>query len=123
MDSVVRKGKNDEGRDTFFIQAVSSRTNALATGYPTRRADLFQYDAVFFGNVGGDFFSRDQLAMTSDFVAQRGGGLLVFGARSFERAGLAGTPLEEALPIDLTDRRTAVVRTAGVGRLRQTRLR
>ena len=33
VDSVVRKGKNDEGRDTFFIQAVSSRTNALATGY------------------------------------------------------------------------------------------
>jgi uncharacterized membrane protein len=112
VDSVVRKGQNEEGRDTFFIQAASSRTHALATGYPTRIADLFQYDAVFFGNVAGDFFSRDQLTITSDFVGRRGGGLLVFGARSFERAGLAGTPLEEALPIDLTDRRTALVRTA-----------
>jgi uncharacterized membrane protein len=112
VDSVVRKGQNDEGRDTFFIQAASSRTAALASGYPRRVADLFQYDAVFFGNIGGDFFSRDQLAMTSDFVARRGGGLLVFGARSFERAGLAGTPLEEALPIDLTDRRASILRTA-----------
>jgi uncharacterized membrane protein len=112
VDSVVRKGQNDEGRDTFFIQAAASRTNALAAGYPTKRADLFQYDAVFFGNIGGDFFTRDQLAMTSDFVARRGGGLLLFGARSFERAGLASTPLEEVLPIDMTDRRATVVTTA-----------
>jgi uncharacterized membrane protein len=112
VDSVVRKGQNDEGRDTFFIQAAASRTNALASGYPTKRTDLFQYDAVFFGNIAGDFFSREQLSMTADFVARRGGGLLVFGARSFERAGLASTPLEEALPIDLTDRRASVVRTA-----------
>jgi uncharacterized membrane protein len=111
VDSVVRKGQNDEGRDTFFIQAAASRTAALATGYPTKRSELFQYDAVFFGNIEGDFFTRDQLAMTSDFVARRGGGLLVFGARSFERAGLAATPLEEVLPIDLTDRRASGVRT------------
>ena len=110
VDSVVRKGQNDEGRDTFFIQALASRSAALAAGYPSRRADLFVYDAVIFGNIEGDFFSRDQLEMTSDFVAMRGGGLLVLGARSFERAGLVGTPLEEALPLDLTDRRRATAR-------------
>ena len=39
----------------------------------------------------------------------------MFGARSFERAGLASTPLEEALPIDFTDRRAARrARPAGV---------
>jgi uncharacterized membrane protein len=112
VDSVVRKGHDEQGRDTFFIQAASSRSNALASGYPTARAELFAYDAVFFGNIEGDFFTRDQLEMTADFVATRGGGLLVFGAKSFERAGLAGTPLEEVLPIDLTDRRAAVSRTA-----------
>jgi uncharacterized membrane protein len=111
IDSVVRKGQNEEGRDTFFIQAASSRAAALASGYPTKRAELFLYDAIIFGNVGGDFFSRDQLEMTADFVAARGGGLLVLGARSFERAGLVGTALEEVLPVDLTDRRVAVART------------
>jgi uncharacterized membrane protein len=113
VDSVVRKGQNDEGRDTFFIQAAASRSGALAAGYPVKRAELFVYDAVVFGNIAGDFFSRDQLEMTSDFVATRGGGLLVLGARSFERAGLLGTALEEVLPLDLTDRRGAVARTAG----------
>ena len=107
VDSVVRKGQDEEGRDTFFIQAASSRADALKTGYPTERAELFLYDAVFFGNIEGDFFSREQLAMTAEFVATRGGGLLVFGARSFDRAGLAGTPLEQVLPVDLTDRRVA----------------
>ena len=112
VDSVVRKGRNEEGRDTFFIQAASGRAQALATGYPTKRAELFAYDAVLFGNIEGEFFSRDQLAMTADFVATRGGGLLVFGARSFERASLAGTPLEVVLPIDLTDRRVAGAQAA-----------
>lgn len=111
VDSVVRKGQNDEGRDTFFIQAASSRSGALSSGYPTKRAELFVYDGIIFGNIESDFFSRDQLDMTSDFVATRGGGLLVLGARSFERAGLVGTPLEEALPLDLTDRRGTLART------------
>ncbi len=60
---------------------------------------------MIFGNIEGDFFTRDQLEMTTEFVSRRGGGLLVLGARSFERAGLVGTPIEEALPLDLTDRR------------------
>lgn len=112
VDSVVRKGRNDEGRDTFFIQAATSRSAALASGYPATRADLFVYDALIFGNLEGDFFSREQLEMTAEFVAVRGGGLLVLGGRSFERAGLAGTPLEEVLPVDVTDRRATVARTA-----------
>jgi uncharacterized membrane protein len=115
IDSVVRKGQNDEGRDTFFIQAVNTRSSALASGYPTKRAELFVYDAVLFGNIEGDFFSRDQLEMTADFVSRRGGGLLVLGARSFERAGLVGTPLEEVLPVDLTDRRGSTVARTTAG--------
>jgi uncharacterized membrane protein len=113
VDSVVRKGQNEEGRDTFFIQAAASRAAALASGYPTTRAELFAYDAILFGNIEGDFFSREQLTTTADFVGARGGGLLVLGARSFERAGFLGTPLEEVLPIDLTDRRVTSARPTG----------
>jgi uncharacterized membrane protein len=115
VDSVVRKGKNDEGRDTFFVQAGSSRSASLANGYPLKRAELFMYDAVIFGNIEGDFFSREQLSMTAEFVAERGGGLLVLGGRSFERAGLVGTPLEEVLPVDLTDRRSSLARVSVEG--------
>ena len=105
IDSVVRKGQNDAGRDTFIVQAGAKRAAALATGYPLRKADLFAYDAIVFGNVEAEYFSREQLDLTAQFVAVRGGGLLVLGARSFERQGLAGTPLADVLPVDLTDRR------------------
>ena len=57
--------------------------------------------------------------MAADFVAERGGGLLVLGGRSFAQRGLAGTPLEEVLPVELNDRRGGLVRaSAGAGRSR-----
>ena len=108
VDAVVRKGQNDDGRDTFYVQADPSRMAALSSGYPSKRSELFAYDAVIFGNIEADFFTRDQLALTSEFIAERGGGLLVLGARSFDRQGLAGTALEQALPIDLTSRRATI---------------
>ena len=117
VDAVVRKGQNDDGRDTFYVQAAQGRVAALASGYPSKRSELFVYDAIIFGNIEADFFTREQLELTAAFVAERGGGLLVLGARSFERQGLSGTPLEEVLPIDLTDRRAT--RRAGVEPARQ----
>lgn len=108
IDAVVRKGQNDDGRDTFYVQADPSRMAALSSGYPSKRSELFAYDGVIFGNIEADFFTREQLELTNDFVAERGGGLLVLGARSFDRQGLAGTALEQALPVDLTDRGSAI---------------
>ena len=108
IDAVVRKGQNDDGRDTFYVQAAPSRMAALSSGYPAKRSELFAYDGVIFGNIEADFFTREQLELTNDFIAERGGGLLVLGARSFDRQGLAGTALEQALPIDLTDRGSSV---------------
>ena len=108
VDAVVRKGQNDDGRDTFYVQAAPSRMAALSSGYPSKRSELYAYDGVIFGNVEADFFTRAQLELTNDFIITRGGGLLVLGARSFDRQGLAGTALEEALPIDLTDRRAQI---------------
>ena len=108
VDAVVRKGQNDAGRDTFYVQADPSRMAALSSGYPSKRSELFAYDAVIFGNIEADFFTRDQLTLTAEFVAERGGGLLVLGARSFDRQGLAGTALEHALPIDLTSQRATI---------------
>ena len=108
VDAVVRKGQNDDGRDTFYVQADPARMAALSSGYPSKRSELFAYDAVIFGNIEADFFTREQLALTAQFIAERGGGLLVLGARSFDRQGLAGTALEQALPIDLTSNRNTI---------------
>ena len=113
VDVVTRKGKNAEGQDTFFVQAGAGRTSALTAGFPARRDQLYSYDALVIANVEGDYFTRAQLAMTADFVGERGGGLLVMGGRTFAQRGLAGTPLEEVVPVELNDRRTGdAVRTS-----------
>jgi len=112
VDSVTRKGKNGDGQDTFFVQAGAGRSAALTGGFPAKREQLYAYDALVIANIEADFFSRAQLAMAADFVAERGGGLLVLGGRSFAQRGLSGTPLEEVLPVELNDRRGGLVRTS-----------
>ena len=117
VDSVVRKGRNEQGDATFFVQAAASRAAQLATGFPPEREALFQYDAIIFANIEPDSLSRSQLDLAARFVEERGGGVLVLGAKSFAQQGLVGTPLEEVLPVDLNDRGSGVVRTsAGGGR-------
>jgi uncharacterized membrane protein len=104
LDSTVRKGKNDQGADTYYIQASQSRSNALSSGYPSRAEDLFTYDAIVLANVQSTQLTRDQQELTRAFVGKRGGGLLVLGARTFTKPGLGDTPLEEVLPLQLVDR-------------------
>jgi uncharacterized membrane protein len=114
IDAVTRKGRNADGQPTFFVQAGAGRASALTSGFPATREDLYAYDAIVIANVEGDFFTHAQLAMAADFVAERGGGLLVLGGRSFAQRGLIGTPLEVALPVELSDRR-GVVHAASTG--------
>jgi uncharacterized membrane protein len=116
VDSVVRKGRNEQGVDTFYVQAVRSRSGALSSGYPQRVEDLFQYDAIVLANVDGNQLGRAQLEATRDFVGRRGGGLLVLGAHSFLRSGLVETSILEVLPLDIGGRsRAAVPAVAGRG--------
>lgn len=104
VDAVVRKGQNEEEEQTFYVQATADRAPALAAGLPARAEDLFRYDALVLANIEADTLSTAQLALVEAFVAKRGGGLLVLGARSFDRNGLRGTPIEAALPVSLADR-------------------
>ncbi len=104
FDAVVRKGQNDQGEQTFYVQGDPARTGALATGYPRTRAALFGYDAVVLANLEAEFFRPDQLDLTAAFVAERGGGLLLFGPASLRRRGYLGSSLEPVLPAQLADR-------------------
>jgi uncharacterized membrane protein len=123
LSSVTRKGQNDRGAETFYVQAPAGAAPALASGFPSDRAALFAYDALVLANVEADFLTREQLSTIERFVSERGGGLLVLGARSFSREGLSGTPIEPVLPVDPLDRTSDVVRTGsaeGANRLTLT---
>jgi uncharacterized membrane protein len=113
LDSVVRKGINEQGAQTFYIQAARSRSVALESGFPPNAASLFAYDAIVLGNVAGDQLSNSQLESVREFVSRRGGGLLVLGAQSFQQKGLLGTPVEAALPVALNQRSDTAVGASG----------
>lgn len=104
VDAVVRKGQNETGEQTFYVQATADRAAALSAGLPSTAQDLFRYDAIVLANIEADTLSSSQLDLVEAFVSKRGGGLLVLGARSFDRNGLRDTPIEAALPVSLTDR-------------------
>lgn len=104
VDAVVRKGQDADGQETFYVQADPARAASLGRGVPSSHTDLFRYDAIVLANVDAGLLSDADLARIESFVAKRGGGLLVFGARSFDSAALRGTALEPALPVALTDR-------------------
>lgn len=104
VDAVVRKGNNDDGEPTFYVQAAPERAAHLGAGFPDSRRALFVYDALALANVESDELRRDQLAWIHDFVARRGGGLVMFGAGSFRGPGWSGTPLEAVVPLDPTRR-------------------
>lgn len=116
IDSVIRQGRNEQGSDTFYIQAAAGRSAGLSAGYPLRREELFAYDAIVLANVDASMLSRAQLDATREFVSTRGGGLLVLGARSFLRQGLVDSPLEDVLPLDPADRSRGVVQASAASR-------
>jgi uncharacterized membrane protein len=114
LDTIVRKGKNDNGEETFLVQAGDGRAPGLSSGFPASREALYFYDAIVIANVEGEFFTRAQLSQVAEFVSERGGGLLVLGGRSFARRGLIGTAIESVLPVELDERRSPTRVDAGV---------
>ena len=67
---------------------------------------------IVLANVDPDLLTSQQLAMTREFVGVRGGGLLVLGARGFQRQGLRDTALEEVLPLAVADKTGGIVQVS-----------
>ncbi len=88
-------------RDKYLRLGVDDSLE-LVNGFPTSRAQLFNYRAIVLGSIEASFFSGDQLRMISDFVSDRGGGLLVLGGReAFAEGGYVGTALADVLPVEM----------------------
>ena len=74
----------------------------LDTGYPEDASELYRYHMIILGEVERDFFSQSHLELTRDFVAKRGGSLLLMGGpRSFAEGDWNRSVLEPVLPVVL----------------------
>ncbi len=74
----------------------------LAKGFPRQRTELFGYHAIVFGSVPASFFSKEQLQLVHDFVAERGGGFMMLGGmKAFAQGGYQDTPIANLLPVEL----------------------
>jgi uncharacterized membrane protein len=83
----------------FYRQGIKEEST-LAAGFPADKETLFEYKALLVGDVESAFFTYPQMEMIRDFVALRGGGLLMLGGGStLSNGGYANTPVEEALPV------------------------
>jgi uncharacterized membrane protein len=76
----------------------------LASGFPTDRATLYNYDALVIGSLPAAWFSAAQLAMIHDFVSERGGSLLMIaGPAGLGDGGWGHSPVASMLPARLPD--------------------
>jgi uncharacterized membrane protein len=92
----------------FLRQGVESAAT-LEKGFPSDKAELFKYKAIILGSVEASYFTFDQLRLISDFVSQRGGGFLMLGGKnSFGQGGYSNTPLEDVLPVNLSQNAGAI---------------
>jgi hypothetical protein len=88
--------------DDKFLRLDVDDPEELAAGFPRTREELFAYRGLIIGGVEASFFTVDQIRMLSDFVSQRGGGLLMLGSdKTFAEGGYAGTAVAETLPVAL----------------------
>jgi len=96
LESLLRVSPNK-----FYRQGIESEEQ-LAEGFPTTRAELFAYDALIIGSVEAATLTPDQQIMIRDFVAERGGTLLMLGGRlGLGNGGWGRSVVGDALPARL----------------------
>lgn len=94
--SLVRTAENK-----YYRLGVED-ADELAGGLPASDEALFRYDAVVIGSIGNDLLDEAQQARFREFVARRGGGLVLLGGRrAFAEGGYSGSTLEGIAPVEL----------------------
>lgn len=84
-----------------YRQGVSA-AQELANGLPAERAELYRYDLIVLGSMAAAELSEQQHEMLQQFVAERGGSLLVLAGRNaLADGGWEGRPLADLLPVTM----------------------
>ena len=86
--------------ETVFARLGLTSANELKKGLPKDATELFEYSAIIIDDLEHEFFSADQQSMLRQFVATRGGGLLVLGGEeSIGGRGFRDSVLGQMLPV------------------------
>lgn len=78
--------------------------SALPT-FPAGKEELFGYDVVVIGDMDPSTLTPAQMTNLNEFVTQKGGGVIFIAGELFNPLSYKNTPLEQLLPIDLTEAR------------------
>jgi uncharacterized membrane protein len=74
----------------------------LKAGFPKTEEVLYKYHAIILDDVEAKFFSQAQMLLLRQFVAERGGGLMMLGGQEMFLSGdYNETPLGDVLPVYL----------------------
>jgi len=84
------------------VEYASEDQTALSH-FPLNREELFQYDVLILGDLNPALLGTASLGLIRDFVRDSGGGVLMIAGTEFNPLAYRGTPLEELVPVDLTD--------------------
>lgn len=87
------------GPEKYYRQGIETPTE-LSAGFPQSKEELYRYEAIILGDIEASFFNADQLQMIDDFVAERGGGLLISGMVD---EGYLTTPIADILPVTIVE--------------------
>ncbi len=86
----------------YYRQGIES-PEQLENGFPTERAELFNYDALIIGSLNAAELTSEQHAMIRDFVSNRGGSLMMLaGLNGLGLGGWGETVVNEILPSRLS---------------------
>lgn len=91
-----------ERYDEAMLLVIGGRDEELEPGFPSAAEDLYLYDAIILDDIEAAFFTAPQQLLLRDFVADRGGALMMLGGvDTFTRGGWENTPVGQMLPVYL----------------------
>jgi hypothetical protein len=91
LTAVLQEGDLEHSRQDPTSQTV----------FPVRREELFAYDVLIFGDVNPAFLSNSVMEHISEFVLERGGGVVFIAGPQFSPIAYRDTPLARLFPVDL----------------------
>ena len=86
--------------EPVILRLGVNESEELSDGFPESEEELFAYHGVILDDIDPEFFTQDQMLLLRQFVATRGGGLLMLGGQEmFADKRFGDTPLGELSPV------------------------